>query len=497
MVVGALLSMLGACTRPGPAAAEREFVSNRDALSITGLYPTGVDNSGVNIAAGAVDPHYVLTVSANPSFPGPSARQLNPPNGGWVGNGANYQWIGERADGGSNSTAGTFEYRITFNIPSGISIPTVFVTGSWACDDSCSIKLNGTTVPSVTSGNYSALSNFAIPTGSGFVTGSNTLTFVENNGGGPGGMLVASLNGNFACTADADCNAGNWCDNTNPSLSKCAAKIANGNPLSQTKPYATGVDNAGVSLADGSVDGHFALFGSSDPSYPGPNAFVIDNAYPIPPWVANTTASRWTGIQRNGSYGASGGVYTYRQTFSLNGITPSSATLSGNWACDDTCVMKLNGTTVVTSSGFSSYAAFSIPAGSPFVSGINTIDYVVTNSGGGPTGIRVDGLSGSVFASTPTRCTDTFSPISGAVGTRACASGVCDSTDNQCGYAVGSGPCTAGNAATVCRSGTCSGGVCSGTCNGNYQSGATQPCGSTLPICSGGSCISDPGVPAC
>ena len=46
-------------------------------------------------------------------------------------------------------------------------------------------------------------------------------------------------------------------------------------------------------------------------------------------------------------------------------------------------------------------------------------------------------------------------------GPAACASGVCDTKDNTCGFAEGDGPCTQGNASQVCRSGACS---MNGTC---------------------------------
>jgi Cys-rich repeat protein len=48
-----------------------------------------------------------------------------------------------------------------------------------------------------------------------------------------------------------------------------------------------------------------------------------------------------------------------------------------------------------------------------------------------------------------------------AAGALVCTSGVCDTGDNDCGYANGDGPCTATSGATVCRSGACSS---SGTC---------------------------------
>jgi hypothetical protein len=43
-----------------------------------------------------------------------------------------------------------------------------------------------------------------------------------------------------------------------------------------------------------------------------------------------------------------------------------------------------------------------------------------------------------------------------AAGTLVCAAGVCDTSDNRCGYASGDGPCTSANGGVVCRSGDCS-----------------------------------------
>lgn len=66
-----------------------------------------------------------------------------------------------------------------------------------------------------------------------------------------------------------------------------------------------------------------------------------------------------------------------------------------------------------------------------------------------------------------------------AAGTAVCASGVCDTTDNACGYAGGTGPCTTGNAGTVCRSGSCSNsGVCvnAGSCVVDSDCSSSQWC---------------------
>lgn len=57
-----------------------------------------------------------------------------------------------------------------------------------------------------------------------------------------------------------------------------------------------------------------------------------------------------------------------------------------------------------------------------------------------------------------------------AVGAAICASGVCSTSTNTCGFAAGEGTCTAANAATVCQTGLCSAaGVCTsaGSCFGD------------------------------
>jgi uncharacterized repeat protein (TIGR01451 family) len=68
-----------------------------------------------------------------------------------------------------------------------------------------------------------------------------------------------------------------------------------------------------------------------------------------------------------------------------------------------------------------------------------------------------------------------------------CTSGVCDASDNKCGYANGDGPCTASNAGTVCRSSTCSenGSVCipSGGCAVDADCASTQWCNTEMFAC--------------
>ncbi|MBC7773705.1 MAG: hypothetical protein H7210_14525 [Pyrinomonadaceae bacterium] len=160
--------------------------------------------------------------------------------------------------------------------------------------------------------------------------------------------------------------------------------------------FNTGVDNAGVALGNNVDDPHYAFV--LNPSGLG-DATVPNDGFPIPPWVANDANSRWIGPADGNDANGPGGTYLYRTTFILpDGADLSSATISGLWGADDADAadaILLNGIVVsLGNGGFGALTTFNIPAGSPFVHGLNTLDFRVLN-GGGPTGLRVDEMSGS------------------------------------------------------------------------------------------------------
>jgi hypothetical protein len=253
-------------------------------------------------------------------------------------------------------------------------------------------------------------------------------------------------------------------------------------PLVISGLFATGVDSTNTPLATGAIDPHYAQT-SLDPARLGPSAFVVA---PVGGWAAQTAASRWISPATDAS-GASNAVYTYTTTFSLLGVDPTTATLSGTWACDDKCTLSLNATQVATSptSNYGSTSTFAVPAGSGFVLGVNTLQIAVTNSGGGPTGLQVVSLTGTVAGCTAdTQCASTqycdtqagactnklgngsmIPTISGhtpaltgkcssaAVGTSVCAQGVCSATNDECGLNAGEGTCTSG---AQCQTTACS-----------------------------------------
>src|ERR1051325_3488674 len=74
----------------------------------------------------------------------------------------------------------------------------------------------------------------------------------------------------------------------------------------------------------------------------------------------------------------------------------ATASITGSVATDDgNGGIFLNGNRVdFAGSGFTSYTDLNIPAGAPFVAGLNTLDFFANNGGtaANPTGLRVDNL---------------------------------------------------------------------------------------------------------
>jgi PEP-CTERM motif len=164
-----------------------------------------------------------------------------------------------------------------------------------------------------------------------------------------------------------------------------------------TTLFNTGVDAGGNVVADATVgDLHYSLV---TPGLTGTiQAATSASGYPIGPWLADNTTSRWIGPQGADLNGVQDGMYIYQTTFNLAGFDHLTAAINGRFATDDLRgVIRLNGNTVgPVSAGFSTWTAFSI--NSSFVAGLNTLQFEVINSGGGPTGLRVE-MTGDARAS--------------------------------------------------------------------------------------------------
>ena len=162
--------------------------------------------------------------------------------------------------------------------------------------------------------------------------------------------------------------------------------------------YNSGVDNNGGLLADGIVDPHYRLIQSTDPAFPGPNAWVaqVRDFLLLPGnWMPNGPRSKWIGPRSDVVTGTRGGTYVWRTTFDLTKLDPRTALITGLWASDNLGVdIRINGTSSGISNSadefrFRAFSPFTINSG--FVSGVNTLDFVVQETvTGTPTGLRVE-----------------------------------------------------------------------------------------------------------
>src|SRR5262249_31868092 len=150
--------------------------------------------------------------------------------------------------------------------------------------------------------------------------------------------------------------------------------------------FATGVDDAGQALPSGN-DPHYTLLA---PAQPAVVVSPISGA-----WIGNTASRRWVWQMANGL--PVNVTRTFRTTFSLAGLDPTTATTTGSWATDNTGVgIALNGHDLgLRSPGFGALTPFTIPAGTPyFVAGTNTLDFTVSDVGA-IAGFLVDKLTGT------------------------------------------------------------------------------------------------------
>lgn len=158
--------------------------------------------------------------------------------------------------------------------------------------------------------------------------------------------------------------------------------------------FNSGTDANNVALVGGNglVDTHYTIISSTSGGVLPRQAVTYTNTA----YVANDANSRWISLNSNGNPGSNTTVY--RLTFDLTGLDASTASISGTWAADNFGSILLNGNatgfalTGSPTSNFNRKHAFTLSSG--FVSGINTLDFSVGDTGQ-PTALRVDDLVGT------------------------------------------------------------------------------------------------------
>ena len=162
-----------------------------------------------------------------------------------------------------------------------------------------------------------------------------------------------------------------------------------------TTLFNTGVNNDGTVRSNGETELHYTI--TSGPITGNLLVRTSAGGFPISTgaWTDDNTISTWItpnfDEDINNRLNHPPGEYNYQTTFDMTGYVTSSALITGNWIADDTGRLYFNG----VDTGSTNSTSFLINSG--FLSGINTLEFRVTNSNllsGNPTGLRVE-MSGT------------------------------------------------------------------------------------------------------
>ncbi len=170
--------------------------------------------------------------------------------------------------------------------------------------------------------------------------------------------------------------------------------------------FNTGVQDDGTLVPDGGVDPHYTLISSDDARFPAPgNTFTLPSPDEFPfasgLWVSNTPISKWIAPNPENLTSYALGYYVYRTTFSLPETfdsTTQAAYITGSWASDNAGVdILINGVHTGNSNPGTWELTYLWPLSitSGFRAGLNTLDFVIFEEGGTPSGLHVQ-LTGIV-----------------------------------------------------------------------------------------------------
>ena len=135
------------------------------------VYGTGRNTSGVLLPGGAIDQNYILT--ADPLHPSESVSAYVVSALAGSGSIAQIDSLSPDVEG-----TGFYTYTTTFSL-AGLDPSTAILTGTWGFDDgSGGFFLNGNLVPGTIAGNCLCFTPQSLNITSGFVAGTNTLSFV-------------------------------------------------------------------------------------------------------------------------------------------------------------------------------------------------------------------------------------------------------------------------------------------------------------------------------
>jgi hypothetical protein len=178
------------------------------ARPIPGLYNTGVDDAGRPLQDNDVDPHYRLTFGGSTAYVATESEGFPIPP--WLGSNSMSAWISPAPDTyGLSDGLGSYTYRYTTTFDlTGFDPFTARIAGRWATDNvGVQILVNGFESFLSNTNQFTSWTPFTL-TGP-FFPGTNTLTFLVNNGspGAPSGSDPTGLRVELWGSAQVDCGA--------------------------------------------------------------------------------------------------------------------------------------------------------------------------------------------------------------------------------------------------------------------------------------------------
>jgi hypothetical protein len=538
-----------------------------------GLFSTGVDANGAGRTPtnGTLrDLHYELVASTDPTIlatlpMAPFVVQADPQTATqWAPNTAAGEWISAFPNTRAGPASRTYTYETTFTIPADIDPANVVLTGSWACDDECTVTLglNGAVFASNTiavNGTPAlTLRPFAIAEGS-FTSRSVTLDFVVTNTKGfETGLLVTGYGG---CTLDSQCRGTEFCDTQN---GPCVNKLVNGTPVPTltghtpplagscpSDPDAGGAVGAAV-CASGVCDPASGECGLANDHGPCATDDVCQSGVCDTDGLCGYRDGEGPCIGGDGSTGAGAGAVCRSGVCNAIGTCGSlpeaggdaAAEAQADSAADAQVDSTLEAQADAAADGQDDLATATQDDGTAdaqddmaiamqddgTADAQDDLDVVIdagavvdvlaeaeAEAGAVPeagstadAGCSVDSnCAATQYCDTPTSTCVAKLPngqgvphvaghnpavtgtCSAAVGAVVCASGVCDTSDNECGLANGDGPCSPADAGVaVCRSGRCqTTGVCgpqaTPACTMDADCSSTQWCDTSRSTCTG------------
>jgi hypothetical protein len=149
-------------------------------------FNTGLDNARVALADLALDTHWTIKDASGKALSAYVQTDAQGFVGYWLAPSAKSKFLSPFVDT-VDPGVGPFTYTTTFSLANDVNLATTTLTVSYASDNATdSITLNGQAITGVTPGSYSAF--VVLPITAPFVVGTNTISLVSSNSGGPTGF---------------------------------------------------------------------------------------------------------------------------------------------------------------------------------------------------------------------------------------------------------------------------------------------------------------------